>query len=415
MRKSWLLCVLMGTLAWGQTQPGGHPDAGNPGQAPTSAPGSAPNTPPPAPPAPAEVPENAVVLTVYGVCPATAGTGTAKAGTGKTTAASAKKPADCKTKITRAEFEKIAKGLSPNVTPQLKRQLAGALPKFMAMSEAAKAQGLDQTEQYKETLRVAKMQILTTQLQRSVQEKADKVSQTEIDEYYKKNPEAYEQFSLDRLFIPRFKQETADKADSDEKLTPEQQKAKEDADKAKQEQSEQELKKLAATLRERAAAGEDFAKLQKEAFDAAGMKMDSPTINMPKVRRTGLPPAQAAVFDLKVGEVSQVISDNGGNYIYKVVSKETLPLDQVKEEIHNTLKSRQLKEMMDKYTNSFHADQNEAYFGPAGPTGPGGRPMPPRMRMQPPTPQGQPQSAPPASNPPAQPPAQQAPPPTNPN
>jgi hypothetical protein len=60
---------------------------------------------------------------------------------------------------------------------------------------------------------------------------------------------------------------------------------------------------LAESLRARAAAGEDFAKLQKEAFEAAGMKMDSPTVTMPKVRRTGLPPAHAAVFDLKVGEV----------------------------------------------------------------------------------------------------------------
>ena len=141
-----------------------------------------------------------------------------------------------------------------------------------------------------------------------MQEEADKVPPQEIDEYYKKNPEAYEQFSLDRLFIPRYKQaklRTKTEAKEPEKLTEEQQKAKEAAEKAKQEQGEQELNKLADSLRERAAAGEDFAKLQKEAFEAAGMKVDNPTVNLPKVRRTGLPPAHAAVFDLKVGEVSQ--------------------------------------------------------------------------------------------------------------
>ena len=78
-------------------------------------------------------------------------------------------------------------------------------------------------------------------------------------------------------------------------------------------------------------------------------KVDNPTVNLPKVRRTGLPPAHAAVFDLKVGEVSAVISDNGGHYIYKVVSKEVLPLDlRSKAEIHNKLKSERMKEMMDK-------------------------------------------------------------------
>ncbi len=391
MRKSWLLCVLLGTLAWGQMQPGSTPPtpAPPPGAAPQAAPAPAP-----------EVPENAIVMTIVGVCPpapAAAKTATAKA--------PVKKAADCKTTLTRAEFEKIASGLSPNVTPQLKRQLSSALPKFMAMSEAAKKKGLDKTPAYQETLKVAKMQILTNQLQRSVQEEAEKVPPTEIDTYYKANPEAYEQFSLDRLFIPRNKQPATDAPEGDAKLTEEQQKAKEAADKEKQEAGEKELAKLADTLRERAAAGEDFTKLQKEAFEAANMKMDSPTVNLPKVRRTGLPPAHVAVFDLKVGDVSQVITDNGGHYIYKVVSKTTLPLDQVRDEIRNTLKSQRTKEMMDKYTNSYHVETNEAYFGPPGPMGPGGRPgMPGMSRMPrpggpPPTAQPQPQSAPPASAP----------------
>ena len=415
MRKSWLLCVLLGTLAWGQAQPGMTPAQAPPEQ---TAPGL---VKPPQTPEPAEVPENAVVLTIKGLCPAAPKTAAAsKTGAAKTAAAPAKKPADCKTEITRAQFEKIAGGLSPNVTPQLKRQLEQALPRFMAMSEAAKAKGLDKSPRFIETLKIAKMQILTTELQRTVQEEADKIPPETIAEYYKSHPEAYEQFSLDRLFIPRNKQaeaEDKDDAKEPEKLTEEQQKAKEAADKAKQEEGEEELNKLADSLRERAVAGEDFAKLQKEAFTAAGTKVDSPTVNLPKVRRTGLPPAHAAVFDLKAGEVSAVISDNGGHYVYKVVSKEVLPLDQVKDEIHNKLKSERTKEMMDKYTNSFQAVPNEAYFGPAGPAAPpGGRPGPPphmpRPQMAAPQtqPQTTPQGAPPAANPPAQPPAAPTPP-----
>jgi hypothetical protein len=421
MRKSWLLCVLLGTLAWGQMQPGPTPMQPSPTQqSPTQAPGAAkaPETPA------AEVPENAPVLTIDGVCPPAPKTaGVAKPATGKPAAAPAKKPADCKTVITRAEFEKIASALSPNVTPQLKRQLAQALPKFMAMSEAAKKKGLDKTPQFKQTLKVAEMQILTTELQRSVQEEADKVSATEIEDYYKKNPEAYEQFSLDRLFIPRFKQAEEEKADSkdnvkEEKLPEDQQKAKEEAEKAKQAEGEQAMNKLADSLRERAAAGEDFAKLQKEAFGAAGMKMDSPTVNLPTVRRTGLPPAHSSVFDLKVGEVSALISDNGGHYVYKVVSKEVLPLDKVTNDIHNTLKTQHLKDAMEKYQNSYHVDTNEAYFGPPQPMG--GRPpgqLPPHMPHPPMgQPSAQPQgpgagAAPPQqAAPPAQPTAQPAPP-----
>lgn len=355
-------------------------------------------------------------MTITGVCPATSAAasktaaGDTKAAPAKT--AATKKSADCKTVLTRRDFEKIAGGLAPTITPQLKRQLSQKLPQFMAMSEAAKKKGLDKTDAYKQTLKLAQMQILTQQLQRSVQEEADKVTPEDEKAYYEKNKEAYDQFSVDRLFIPRNKQEAGDKAEDDSKLTEEQQKAKEAADKAKQEEGEQELTKLAETLRERAAKGEDFTTLQKEAFAAAGMKMDSPTVNLPKVRRTGLPPAHAEVFDLKVGEVSKVITDNGGHYIYKVVSKETLPLDQVTTEIHNTLKSQRMKDMMEKYTSSYHVDMNEAYFGPPAPQGPMGRPG---ARPMPMPGQGRPNGATPGQASPSQPAPAPQPPPTKPN
>ncbi len=445
MRKSWLVCVLMGTLAWGQGQPGQAPaqsGAGQASSAPANAAAANPSQASPAPGTPAqatpgqamtpqvkgqppateskpapEVPMSAVVLTIKGVCPATAAAPkTAAAGkTAATSSPAAKKPADCKTEITRAQFEKIASGLSANVTPQLKRQLEQALPRFMAMSEAAKKKGLDKSPRYLETLKIAKMQILTTELQREVQEEAEKIPAEKVAEYYKSNPEAFEQFSLDRLFIPRYKQAQAEEKEEEkepEKLNEEQQKVKEAAEKAKQEKGEQELNKLADSLRERAAAGEDFAKLQKEAFEAGGQKVENPTVNLPKVRRTGLPPAHAAVFDLKAGGVSAVISDNGGHYVYKVASKEVLPLDQVKDEIHNKLKSERQKKMMDEYTNSFTAVPNEEYFGPAAAAGP---PMPRGRMPMPPTPQGQPQGQPPAANPPAQPPPAPTAPPTKPN
>ena len=393
MRKSWLLCVLMGALAQGQAAPPAAPAHSN------MAMGAPAKTPAPA----AEVAESAVVLTIKGVCsPSVKAATGAKTGAGKAGAAT-KKSAECETKITRAQFEKIATSLSPNVTPQLKHQLETVLPRFMAMSDAAKAKGLDKTPHFEEMMKIVRMQVLTQELQRSLQEQSDKITPQEVDSYYKEHPEAYEQYSLDRLFIPRFKQVQPEPEPKD--MTEEQRKARDAENKTKQEQGEQELNKLADSLRAKAAAGGDFAELQKQAFEAAGEKVENPTVNLPKVRRTGLPPAHATVFDLKVGEVSQVISDNGGHYVYKVVSKEVVPLDQVKDEIHNKLKSERMKELMDKYTNSFQAIPNEAYFGP--PTGPGmmmpGGPSRPHQ-MAPPRP-----GSGPAGATPAQPSSEQAP------
>ncbi len=105
MRKSWLLCVLLGTLAWGQ---------------------AAPSAPAPAQPAPAaaqvrsaSVPRNAAVITVVGVCPAPK-----RRPQGKPTGSQdrnrrklrrpSRRRADCKTVITKAQFEKLAKALAPN-------------------------------------------------------------------------------------------------------------------------------------------------------------------------------------------------------------------------------------------------------------------------------------------------------------
>jgi hypothetical protein len=422
MSKSWLMCVLLGTLAWGQAQPGSPapssgaaPAASAGGQAQTPAPAAQPAQAPAAgnaAPAP-EVAPTTPVLTIKGVCPATAPKAKPAAPGTKSPAAAkepAKSSANCETVITRAEFEKMARGIAPTMTPQLKRQLASVYPRLLVMSQEAEKHGLQNSPQYKETMKFARMQILTNELQRSIQEEADKVPQQDITDFYEKHPEAYEQYSLERLFVPSTKQaaerpevisdlnlhEHGPEAEAKEKKDSEKEAEKEteEQEKAKQEQGEQEMSKLAESLRARAAAGEDFAKLQKEAFTAGARTVEPPTVSMPKVRRTGLPPSHAAVFDLKPGQVSVVFTDAGGHSVYKVVSKEPLPLDQVKEEIRGTLRTQRAREAMDKVQNSFTTETNEAYFGPAGT---GGVRQPP-ARIPRPTAPGAP-GQPPASKP----------------
>ncbi len=402
MRMSWLLCVLLGTLAWGQAAPSAPPPA-----QPAPGPGQSMSmpTPAPAPDKSASVPDDASVITVQGVCPAQPKPAAAKGTATKSATATkaAAKPADCKTVITKAEFEKIASAVAPNVTPQLKRQLASVLPRLIALSDIAKQQGLDKTPQFAETLKFVRMQVLSNQLQQKIQKESSEVPDAEIEKYYKENPQAYEQYSLERIFVPRTKQgENEVKAEDEKeeaKLSDEQKKEKEAAEKAKADEAEQSMTKLAEDIRAKAAAGGDFTKLEKEVYDASGMKVESPNVNLPSVRRTGLPPAHAAVLDMKPGEVSQVISDSGGHYIYKMVSKTEMPLDQVKGEIHNKLQNDRMRERMDKLNNSFKPELNEAYFGPNPGSNPPGMRMP---RMRPgmaPGPQSGPQPQPPAQPP----------------
>lgn len=402
MRKSWLLCVFLGTLARGQAAPPPQ-SAPEPGANPMNMQAPADTS--------ASVPSDAAVITINGVCPPAPKAASAK-GTPATTsnatktAAASKSAADCKTVITKAQFEQLANNLAPNITPQMKKQLATVLPRLIAMSNEAKKEGLENTPQYKERVKFNRMQILAQQLQQNIQEDATKVPEADIEKYYKEHQDTFEQYNVDRLFVPRTKQvepEAKEEAEKDAKASEQEQKDKQAAEKTKQEEGEKAMAKLAEDLRGRAAAGEDFIKLQKEAFDAAGMKIESPTVNLPNVRRTGLPPAHAAALDLKPGDVSQVISDPGGHYIYKMKSKTEMTLDQAKSEIHGKLQNDRMREKMDKLNNSFHAETNEAYFGPggAGPMAP--RPQRPRPGMPPAGPSGQPQTPPPAQPPAANP------------
>lgn len=317
------------------------------------------------------------VITIVGVCDKPTASKTA-AGAAKSKASGA-----CKTVVTKAEFESLANALQPNMNAATKRMLADRYPKMLVFAEAAHKRGLDADPNFKEVLQFYKMQILTQVLARSVKEKAEKVSDAEVEKYYKDNAPEFEEADLQRLYVPKDKQVEPAEADKAPAKSPEQQKADADA-----------LKKQADTLRARAAAGENLDKLQKEAYETAGMKGTPPQASIGKLTRNELPVAHRSALDLKPGEVSQVISEPNGYYIYKVVSKETKALDAVKPEIKTKLAQQRFQDEMQNIEQSAQSELNDAYFGapssmpgmsgmPAGGMRPGAaggqRPAPPQV------------------------------------
>ena len=318
------------------------------------------------------VPLNAPVITIKGVCDAP-----------KTAAASAK--ADCKTVITRAEFEKLANTLQPGMQPQVKRQLASAYPRLLIGSKEAQKRGLEKNPHYLEMLHFAKMQLLNQELTRELKEEADKVPQKDIEDYYAKNSSAYEQAAVQRVFVPKNKQIDAKDPQSDEY-------------KAQLKAGEEAMAKEADDLRARAAAGEDFDKLQKEAYEFAGLKTSPPATSIPKVRRTNQPPTHASVFDLKPGDVSSEIKDPSGTYFYKMQSKVAPPLDEVKDEIKATLQNQRMRDLSQKVQESAKTELNESYFSAGAPAPPAGAMgMKPPMNAKPPADADDKQTAKPAA------------------
>jgi hypothetical protein len=272
----------------------------------------------------------------------------------------------CKTVMTRAQFDKLAESLRPGMSPAIRRQLATTYSRMLRMSAAAEKRGLDKQPKFDEMMAFARLQILSQQLSATLQEDAAKVSDSDIEDYYKKNESSYEQATFARIFVPRSKQivpaakpktattpgaKTSAKPGPTPPPTEAQKKAAEEA-----------MKKIAASLRARAAKGEDPDKLQKEAYVAAGLPGNAPNTKMEKVRRTTLPATHQAVMNLNPGEVSEVIADpNSGYYIYKLVSKETLSEESVKTEIKNAITSQRYRDSMQGFQGN--VDLNDAYFG----------------------------------------------------
>lgn len=356
MTRYGLLCLLLGALAWGQANTPSTPAAQK-----TASPASATqkSIPPPGAavqePETANVPPDTPVITITGLC--------------ATSPADKSAAADCKTVITRAQFEKMVDAVQPGMPARMRRQFAMRYANALVMSEKGEQMGLDKGPDYEEHMKLARMQVLAQELNKALQAKAGEIPDKDIEDYYHSNLPKFEQADVERIYIPKTQQ--APEADAEKKLTEaEEQKQAEAGAKAMQAEADK--------LRAQAVAGGDFGKLQEEAFQVAGIKGGPPTTSMGKMRRTMLPPNQVSVMDQKPGEISPVIADQNGYFIYKLKSKETIPLDQARDEIRGTLRSQRFQDAMHAIQEMATPTLDDKYFGapPPIPQRPG---MPPPM------------------------------------
>lgn len=289
---------------------------------------------------------DAAVLTIKGVCG-----GQAKADPGSADAA-------CQIVITRAQFERLTTAIHAS-GPTQKRQLATSYPKLLAMAREAEQRGLDKQAHFEEKFAFARLQILSQELVQSIRDEAAQVPAKEIEDYYRAHSAAFERGTLERIMVPDIRQTEASKG---------QKKASPSAEERSDEKDKEAMRQEAEVLRAHAMTGEDFAKLQQRAYEFAGLSTPPPPTRLVKTRRASLPAAHESIFDMRPGEVSAVISDAGGYYIYKLVVKEIEPLEEARNEIQKTLENQRMRAMMQKVEESVSTDVNQAYFGPSSGT-----------------------------------------------
>ena len=347
MSARCLLFVMLCALAWGQAA------APAPGAGQNAAPAPKPEAQAPQleslPPRPQPITASTPVITIGGLC-------------AKPSSPDALKDPSCTTVVTKEQFDRLADTINPQMPQNTRQQLANQYAQAMVLSSVAQQRGVESNPANADVIRLEHMRVLSQLLLRDLQEEAAKVPDAEVQKYYDEHPDAFEEANLKRVFLPKNRPG------------------------AKTQPDEAALKAEADKLRARAAAGEDLDKLQKEFYEAHGLKNAPASADLKGVRRGSLPANESAICDLKPGEISQPLSEPTGYTIVQMVSKEKTPLDKAKPDIVRALTQSRMQDMIKGIAGNFKPTFNDGYFNPGGfgaAAGPGGA----RPTLGPPTPQ----------------------------
>ena len=274
------------------------------------------------------------VITIHGLC--------------QGAKASRTKPSACTTAVTKEQFDTVVTALNA-IGPQLlapqRRVVAEGYANMLVNTEAARKAGVERDPRFAEVMRLARMRAMGDMYNALMLEKAKQISPARIEQYYKQNIDKFEELSMRRIAVPRFN-------DMDLK----------DSKFAAQ------AREVAREMQERAAKGDDLDKLEKEAFDA--LKLQNPLkTTMGPVRR-GLFSAdeEKQLFALKPGDVTSVVELPSAFVIYKLESRKTLKLDEVKDEIRQTLTKQKLDEQKHANDKLIKIVYDEQYVGPPNPS-----------------------------------------------
>ncbi|MGZ7063322.1 MAG: peptidylprolyl isomerase [Candidatus Angelobacter sp.] len=285
---------------------------------------------PVAPPAP--VAPDAPVLTVHGICPA-----------GQT--APADKPEACTLVLTRAQFEALVSSLNVNNTayaPPALRGFATDYANILALANAGERAGVEKDPRFQDLMRITRARVLAESYRRSLQEKYANPSDDEIAAYYKQNADKFGQTRIDRIHVP--------KVDP----TRPQDRSPEFEKKARQ---------LAADMRERAARSEDVTSLQVEVYKTLGLKTQPPQTELSASPKPTFPAnVEQDINALKAGEVTKVEFEPSGFNIYKVRSRNTMPLEVARAQIVREISQKNVNEALKAATSGVTSDLNEQYF-----------------------------------------------------
>jgi PPIC-type PPIASE domain len=249
----------------------------------------------------------------------------------------------CTTVVTREAFEHLLESMNITgkpLTPEFKRNLAETYAQYLALEPQATKAGLQDTQRFAEIMQWWRLRTLAGLYRSSLQEQFKDPSTAEIHSYYIQHIQSYQRINVARILIPRTLGTTDEAKSADEKAL-----------------------RAANSARERAAKGEDPELVQKDVY--AALEQSSPPITtLGTLARSGFPPDETdELFSLDSDKVSKVESEGASYVVYKILSKETLPEDGVKDEISRQIAQDKFDKAMQSLNESAKPELNQAYFG----------------------------------------------------
>jgi hypothetical protein len=337
MIRVFIISLLAGTCAFAQTS----------AQPPVTSRAPAVQQPatPPLPPQsfnPDSVPSNAAVITLRGLCSKDAAS--AKAGSKEVPA----KDTSCQTVITKEQFNRMLAGMNLAAqisSPSAMRSFAESYAQLLALADEGEKAGAENDPRFQELMRIARVRALADSYRHSLEEKYSNPPQEEIEAYYKENISKYDSFKVERIIIPSI----------NASRTP-----------AARAEYQKKFQQMANDIHERAARGEETQKLQDEVYKS--LSLPSPPKTDLGMKRTGGLPAgiEKDLLALKPGEVTKLENEMSGMNIYKLRSRDTIPVEYVKAEIVRDLHQKNMEAALKAVTGNIHPELNEQFFGSTG-------------------------------------------------
>ena len=115
-------------------------------------------------------------------------------------------------------------------------------------------------------------------------------------------------------------------------------------------------------IRKEALGGEDFNKLQQEAYKQLHIDAPAPAVTVITAQRRSLQGEEAKVFDLKPGEVSSVLDLPAAVALMRLESKGKAPLASVRSEIEAWLRGTMAQAQLGKFTSNIKTEFNLEYL-----------------------------------------------------